>query len=219
MRRLTLAMTFVLICGVASAVLAQDTTAAKPPADAKLRAEMHRTLAALIEARAADKPDQEQIQKLTDQLQELRKELGAPGAAARGGRRGGPGRGFGMGPGPGRGQGPGPGAGFGPGRGRGMGPAMGLGGGRGPGAGPGAGFGPGRGRGMGPAMGPRGGRGMGPGPGPGPGWARGGGPGRGYGPGPGRGLGPGLGFGRGWGFVDEDRNGVCDYYEQLWGKP
>jgi len=201
MRRLPFVITLTLLCVVASAALAQDATAAKPPADAKLRAEIHRTMADLIEAQAADSPDQEQIQKLTDQLRDLRQELGAPGAGARRGGARGPGRGLGMGPGAGRGQGLGPGAGMGPGRGRGRGPAM------GPGRGPGLGAG------GGPAMGPGGGRGRGQGPGPGPGWGRGGGPGRGYG------LGPGRGYGRGWGFIDEDRDGICDHFEQFWDKP
>jgi len=215
MRRLTPVMTLVLICGAAWAALAQDAGTAQPPSGeqavaaeaktqvdvptpAKLRAKIHRTMAELIEAQSADKPDPQEIQKLSDQLQELRQKLWAQGPAADGRQVG-----------PRRGPGSGPGMGLGRGRGRGPAVAPGLGPGMGPGRGPG--MGPGR----GPAMGQGAGRGRGQGPGPG--WGRGGGPGRGYGPGPGRGYGPG--YGRGWGFIDEDRDGVCDNFERLWDRP
>ncbi len=67
--------------------------------------------------------------------------------------------------------------------------------------------GPGMGFGRGPAWG---GRGQGWGPG-----GAGFGPGRGRGPGAGRGFGPGagLGLGGGPGFVDRDKDGICDNYE------
>ena len=68
------------------------------------------------------------------------------------------------------------------------------------GGGPGLGYGAGWG---GPGLGRP--RGAGRGYGRGPGWGQG----RGYGRGPGW----GQGRGRGWGFVDKDRNGVCDNYE------
>lgn len=79
---------------------------------------------------------------------------------------------------------------------------------------------------------PYGGPGMGYGPGwggPGRGYGRGG-PGKGYGRGPGWGRGAGYGWGPGWAagrgaglgrgraFVDEDRDGVCDNYQSLWGE-
>lgn len=73
------------------------------------------------------------------------------------------------------------------------------------------------------AMGcPWGGPGLGLGFGRGPGWAGG----RGYGRGPGRGYfgpatvpppGRGRGYGMGPYFIDQNRNGVCDYYESRWG--
>jgi hypothetical protein len=116
-------------------------SAAIPRAD--LRAEIHRTMAALIEAQAAEKPDPEKIDALTKELQRLRAECWAQGGSA-----------VGMGFGPGRGMGYGRGAGWG------------MGGGRG--------------------------------------W----GGGRGFGPGGGRGLAPG-----GPAFVDENKNGVCDWFE------
>jgi hypothetical protein len=126
---------------------------AKVPTNAELRAEYHRTLAALIEARSVEKPDQAKVDELTHKLQELRTKLGVQGPVAGANARdgwmcpwGGPGMGFG--------------------RGAGMGPGF------------------GRGRGMG------GGRGLG------------------LGPGAGQGLAPG-----GAAFVDQDRDGVCDYYE------
>jgi hypothetical protein len=134
---------------------------------APLRAELHRTIAALIEAQAASPPDQAKVQELTTKVQELRTKLAAvaPGTDVRGPMAGG--RGWG-----------------------------------GPGVGPGMGRGPGR--------------GWGPGYGPGPGYGRG----QGYGRGAGGGWGPGAGYGpgRGFGFVDANRNGVCDNYERIWGQ-
>ena len=63
---------------------------------------------------------------------------------------------------------------------------------------------------------PRGvGRGQGRGYGLGYGYS--GGQGRGYGWGRGPGAGRGAGFGRGRAFIDEDRDGICDNYERLWG--
>lgn len=130
---LTLGKIFVLICVVASAGQVQaDEPAQKPggeqaaanpsPKDVvKLRAEMHRTMAALIEAQAAEKPDPAKIKELTDRLQSLRGEIwgrgpggsGMGGPAAGGGRGRGPGMGYGRGYGPGRGYGYGRGAGGG----------------------------------------------------------------------------------------------------------
>jgi hypothetical protein len=79
--------------------------------------------------------------------------------------------------------------------------AAGAGGGWGcPWGGPGMGYG--RGWGGGQGRGPGAGRGAGFGPGAGRG------PGRGFGPGAGMGFGPGGGL-----FVDEDKDGICDYYE------
>ena len=136
------------------------------PANADLRVEIHRTLAALIEARSAEKPDQAKVDQLTQKLQQLRGKLRAQNPAAAGGTAGGWGCPWG-----------GPGMGFGYGRGCGWG-----GGGRGPGGG--MGFGACR------------------------GWGGGAGAGRGLGPGAGQGLAPG-----GPAFVDQDNDGLCDYYE------
>jgi len=135
-------------------------------AAADVRARMHRTMADLIEARSAEKPDPAKIERLTKALWQLRAELQTqtPGAAVNPPSVwtcpwGGPGMGFGRGPAWG-GRGPG----------RGWGPGYGWGAGRGPGAG------------------------------------------RGFGPGAGLGLGPAGGIP-----VDEDRNGICDYYEARHG--
>ncbi len=117
-------------------------TAAKTPA--QLRAEMHRTLAALFEAQAAEKVDPEKVKALTGQLQTIRGEMAAqfPTAPANAAGRGCPwgGPGYGRGPGwggPGYGRGAGGGYGWGRGYGRG-----------------GWGGGPGYGRGMGWGAGP-----------------------------------------------------------------
>jgi hypothetical protein len=119
---------------------AEDRT--KTAAGADLRAEIHKTLAALIEARSAEQPDQASIDELTQKLQQLRGRMRAQGFAAADGwvcPRGGPGLGYGRGAGWGA-WGRGPGGGFGPGAGRGW--CGGAGGGRG--------FGPGAGQGRAP---------------------------------------------------------------------
>lgn len=125
-----------------------------------VRAEMHRTMAELIEAQSAEKPDQAKIDRLTKKLQELRGQFRAPSASAAAPQsagwvcpRGGPGMGFGRGAGwggAGQGRGAGWGAGFGPGAARGPGGGRGMG--RGPGGGHGFGPGAGMGRGVGPAF-------------------------------------------------------------------
>lgn len=126
----------------AAAAAAQSQTAAV----ARLRAQMHRAMAALIEAQSADKPDQAKIEQLAAEIRDLRAKLAAqcrpgtgatpPMAALGPGWRcpwGGPGCGPGWGAGLGRGAGWG--AGMGSGRGWGTGPA------RRPGWGPGPGRG------------------------------------------------------------------------------
>jgi hypothetical protein len=169
-------MVWVLLAGWVSTGWAQAPSAEKAtdkaaatkvdtaPA-AQTRAELHRTMAELIEAQAAAQPDQAKIKALTDKLQELRGKIGGPAANV---------------------------------------PRGPMAGGRGPWGGPGMGAGMGRGP----------GRGMGPGYGRGPGWGRGPGGGAGRG---GWGPGPGFGAGRGPGFVDADRDGVCDNFERAWG--
>jgi len=154
MKATTTLLTAALILG-ASALMAQDATQAKQPAakaadqtpaaaPLALRAEMHRAMAALLEARAAEKPDPAEIAKLTEQVRTLRQQI-APQAS-------GPGMGYAQG-GPGRGYGRG--AGYGAGRGWGYGPGWGgRGYGRGYGAGYGAGFGPGMGLGLGAGASP-----------------------------------------------------------------
>jgi hypothetical protein len=144
-------------CSLVSLGLAEEKKASDSPdnkkvetkadssAKADLRATIHRTIAALIEAQSAEEPDQAKINKLTKNLQQLRGKLQAQAPTATGNQPagwacpwGGPGRGFGCGAawgGPGQGQGAGRGAGFGPGVGRGWG------GGAGRGFGPGAGMG------------------------------------------------------------------------------
>lgn len=129
----------------------QKGVAASAASQADLRVQIHRTMAALIEAQSAKEPDPAKIDALTKELQRLRAECWAQGGPA-----------VGMGFGPGRGMGYGRGPGWGMGYGRGWG----------------------------------GGRGNGPGAG------------RGFGPGAGRGLAPG-----GPAFVDENKNGVCDWFE------
>jgi hypothetical protein len=151
----------VLWGGLMSFGMAEDLKATKSPgktvqasaenaASAGLRAEIHRTLAALIEARSAAKPDQAKVDELAQKLQQLREKLqtqntAANAAAGWGCPSGGPGPGYGRGAGRG---GAGRGAGFGPGAGRGWGPGAGRG--WGPGAGRGQGFGPGAGQGLAP---------------------------------------------------------------------
>lgn len=225
---LTLLTAAAIFGGMASAAWAEDDATAKPATDAKkvdakaqaaemakLRVKMHRTLADLIEAQNVEEPDQAKIEKLTNDLEEVRKELwaqrssfpGRPFAGPQGGQpgpfcpRGGPG----MGPGQGRGRGPGGQKGFGPGQGPGPGAGAGMGPpGQGRGRSPGGQQGMGRGMGF-RAMGPGGGRGMpwgapqGVGPDQGDNRPPGFGPGRGPGPGAGQGMGPGPGWGRGRG--------------------
>ncbi|MCR4415528.1 MAG: hypothetical protein NUV77_24215 [Thermoguttaceae bacterium] len=118
---------------------AQEAVPAAKPDWAQLRAEWHRTVAALIDAQAAEKPDPAKVKELTEKLRALRAQL--PQTSGFGG----------MGPGWGRGACAGTGMGMGMGLGRGMGPGAGWCGGRGPGAGwgPGLARGPGYGRGAG----------------------------------------------------------------------
>jgi hypothetical protein len=140
MKRLIPVTTLAVVCGVTALGLAWQAKAAEPPSEtqaaatdakadtdgpalAHLRATIHRTMADLIEARAAEKPDQERIQQLTERLQQLRRELRAERAAADGG----PAMGFGPGPGRGASMGPGRGLAMGPGRGPGLGPDLGPG--------------------------------------------------------------------------------------------
>jgi len=142
-------------------LLAKDKKAGKSPespaataketkATSDLRAEIHRTLAALNDARSADTPDEAKVEKLTNKLQQLRAKLRAEGGTG-GGNVGAGGNcpfgGPGMGCGRGRCDGQGNGAGWGgPGNGQGKGRGQGWGG----GAGGGRGFGPGAGQGRGP---------------------------------------------------------------------
>ncbi len=156
---LTVVMMAVLSCGLVSLGMAEDKKANKSPEDKKvdthasapaqadLRAEIHRTMADLIEAQAAEKPDRAKTDRLAKELQQLRAKLWAQSAAGAGnpassGRCpwGGPGMGWGRGAGWG-GPGRGPGASRGPG--------FGLGGGAEWGGG-GRGFGPGAGLGLAP---------------------------------------------------------------------
>jgi hypothetical protein len=116
-------MTMVLVifgCG-SLAAWAEDTAPTTPsdakkvetktdvPTPAQLRVKMHRTLADLIEAQNAEKPDQAQIDKLTKDVEQLRAEIAAERPA------------FGRGPGMGYGRGPGRGPGYGRGAGGGLG--------------------------------------------------------------------------------------------------
>lgn len=154
MRHVLTIVTMTVLCGgLVSFGMAEDPKATKSPdnklearaattGNAALRAEIHRTLAALIEARSAEKPDQAKIDELTQKLQQLRGKLRAQNAVAAGNAAAGWGCPWG-----------------------------------GPGYGRGAGWG-------------------------------GGGKGAGFGPGAGQGLAPG-----GAAFVDEDNDGICDYYE------
>jgi hypothetical protein len=160
MRKLLMLTTVVALgFGLLSLGLAQEVKPTKSPdvkkvetkadiaAVAGLRAELHRTIADLIEARVAEKPDNAKIESLTKKVQTLREKLqsqspaccaqcrGCPCAgeclgcgccgcgmrAARGcwqGMGGGPGCGMG------RGNGCGMGRGYGCGMGRGVGPAF-----------------------------------------------------------------------------------------------
>ena len=95
--------------------MAEDPKATKSPdnkvegradtsGNSELRAEIHRTLAALIEAQSAEKPDQAKVDELTKRLQQLRGKLRSQNATAVGDAPaawgcpwGGPGPGYGRG--------------------------------------------------------------------------------------------------------------------------
>jgi hypothetical protein len=116
-----------LVSGGTAADQAKVDDPAKAAANADLRAEIHQTLADLIEARSAETPDQAKVEALTQKLQELRSQWRGQRPATADGwtcpRRGpGMGRGAGWGcvgrgwcggAGGGRGRGLGPGAGQG----------------------------------------------------------------------------------------------------------
>ncbi len=129
---LTLATTLALFCSAAAVALAEDAKPSKSPgelqADAKaetptpaqLRVQMHRTMAALIEARSAKTPNEAEITKLAQQLRTLRQKIWAQGPVqpvgppAFGQRpMGGPGKGFARGRGQGYGRSGGYGRGYG----------------------------------------------------------------------------------------------------------
>jgi hypothetical protein len=134
----SLSMTLVACLALTQFALAQQPApAAKSDVStpAQARADLHRAMADLIEAQAAEKPDQAKIQTLTEKVAKLRGQL-VPPAAGPGRAWGGPG----FGPGFGRGYCAGYGPGYGPGWGRGYGRGMGWGGGRGMGWGGGYGF-------------------------------------------------------------------------------
>jgi len=112
---------------------AAGATQAEQPTPAQLRVRLHRAMAALIEAQAAETPDEAKIAKLTKRVESLRAKIWAQGPV-------GPRAGYGPGPagpgprGPGWGRGYGPGGGYGrggPGWGRGYGRGYGRGWGRG----------------------------------------------------------------------------------------
>lgn len=122
-------MTMAMLAGVGSVAWAQEDKAkaadAPKPTVAQLQAQLHRTVADLIEARAQEKPDKEQIDKLVGQVKTLREQLierrseaaldapcpwGGPGLGRGAGYGFGPGRGMGYGRGPGYGRGAGWGA-------------------------------------------------------------------------------------------------------------
>ncbi|MBC8874706.1 MAG: hypothetical protein H8E44_35160 [Planctomycetes bacterium] len=106
-----------------------------PKEVAALRASMHRTMAALAEAEAAETPDEAKIRQLKQQLQMLQSKLQCPRGAEFTGQcpMGGLGRGQGQGYGLGRGMGMGQGQCYGQGQGQGRGRGMGMGQGRGQG--------------------------------------------------------------------------------------
>jgi len=136
---LTLLTMAAFCCNLVSLGLAEDTKATPSPddkkveakanatANAELRATIHRTMADLIEAQSAEKPDPAKINAISKKLQQLREKLQAQAPAVVGNAPaglvcpwGGPGMGFGRGsawggPGRGRGYGGGAGRGFGPG--------------------------------------------------------------------------------------------------------
>ena len=125
MRHVLTLLAVAAVVGGASVLWAEDAAPTTPsdakkveakadaPTPAQLRAQMHRTLADLIEARNAEKPDPARIDKLTKELEQLRAQIVAQRAAVRvdvgygGGYGRGYGRGFGCGYGRGFGRGPG----------------------------------------------------------------------------------------------------------------
>ena len=131
----TMAVIGIVLWSIATPGCAQ-TASTDAESATQLEAEMHRTMASLIEARAAKPPTPQVVEQLTMKLQSLRarivRKAGTPGQGwggagcplARGGGRGlgpcglGPGAGMGQGRGRGRGQG------WGRGRGRGFGPGF-----------------------------------------------------------------------------------------------
>jgi hypothetical protein len=146
MRKVLLYSLAITVWGAILAIgWAEETKAVKPAetakvetktmiANAALRAEIHRTIADLIEAQAAEKPDVAKVEALTKKIQDLRGKLFAAVAQPQGAcpccqtcclgtgcgfACCGVGRGCGMGRGPGMGWGGG--RGFGPGAGRGLG--------------------------------------------------------------------------------------------------
>lgn len=137
---LTILTGVAILGGGLVAAWAEDSAPATPPGDAKkvdakadaatpaqLRAKLHRTLADLIDAQNAEKPDQAQVDKLTKEVEQLRAQtVGQRVSVQVAWRcpRGGPGMGYGRGYGPGRG--PGMGGGRGPGQGRGLGMGAGF---------------------------------------------------------------------------------------------
>jgi hypothetical protein len=158
MRYILTIMTMAALCGgLVFRGVAEDAKATKSPdnkladgakttGNIELRAEIPRTLAALIEARSVEKPDQGKVDELTQMLQQLRGKLRAQNVAATGSAAtgwgcpwGGPGLGYGRSACWGGG-GRGPRGGFGHGGGHGW----------GGGAGHGRGFGTGAGQGLAP---------------------------------------------------------------------
>lgn len=140
---LSLLLVSAILLAGATAALAQDAKKADVQTPAQIQAEMHRAMAELVEARAAEKPDDAKIAALFDRVQELRGKLWAqadvpnrpnwkvaPYGACFGGQCpfGGPAMGRGMGPGKGPGYGYGQGRGWGgPGKGYGYGYGRGYG--------------------------------------------------------------------------------------------
>ena len=111
----------------AKATAQSEKTNSDSPTPAQLRIEMHQTMAALIKAQAAEKPDQDMIDRLTGKLRTIRAQFWSQRPARADARRcpwGGPGMGYGRGWG---GQGRGPGWSRGGGRGQGYGRGYGRG--------------------------------------------------------------------------------------------
>ena len=111
------------------------TAQLSPKELAAVRANIHRTMAALATAEAAEKPDEAKISQLKQQLQTFQAKLQCPRGADSTGQcpMGGLGRGQGQGYGLGRGMGMGQGQCYGQGQGQGRGRGMGMGQGRGQG--------------------------------------------------------------------------------------